>query len=260
MISKLAVFAAALLFGQTAVASPILDVRSSGLQKRFAVLSGQWDTETEGNGQYYLENNLWGKGDATSGSQTTQATSYSGTTVGWKTTYNWAGGPYNVKSYSNVALNTGLGKKLSSIKSIPTTWKWKYSSASSSLVADVSYDLWLSKSASGTGSSSTSTVEVMIWLSTRGGAGPAGSQIGTVTVGGKSWKLFKGTVSTWTVYSFVAGSELTSYTGDLKAFFTYLNKSQGVSLSQYLVGAQAGTEPFVGSATLATSAYTISVN
>ncbi|CAE6398954.1 unnamed protein product [Rhizoctonia solani] len=261
MVSKFVFLAATMFVGQSVLATPLaVDSSSSGLEKRFSVLSGQWDSESEGSGRYTLYNNLWGQSYDTSGKQSTQATSYSGTTLAWKTTYSWAGSSSQVKSYADVTLNTGLRKQLSAISSIPSTWKWSYTSASSSLIADVSYDLWLSNSASGTGSSSTSTYEIMIWLSSRGGAGPAGSQIGTATVGGRSWKLYKGTVSTWTVYSFVATSEITSYSGDLKAFFTYLSSSQGLSTSQYLVAAQAGTEPFVGSASLTTSAYTISVN
>ncbi|CAE7187199.1 unnamed protein product [Rhizoctonia solani] len=261
MVSKFLFLAAAMLFGQSVVATPVaIGESSSGLEKRFTALSGQLNRFLQGSGRYILYNNLWGQSYDTSGTQTTQATSYSGTTLAWKTTYSWAGSSSQVKSYANVALNTGLGKQLSAISSIASTWKWTYSSASSSLIADVSYDLWLSNSASGMGSSSSSTYEIMVWLSSRGGAGPAGSQIGTVTVGGYSWKLYKGTVSTWTVYSFVASSEITSYSGDLKAFLTYLSSSQGLSTSQYLVGVQAGTEPFVGSATLTTSAYTVTIS
>ncbi|KAG8770511.1 hypothetical protein FRC12_004216 [Ceratobasidium sp. 428] len=226
------------------------------LNKRFNVLSGQWDTESENGGYYTLYNNLWGMSAATSGSQTTQATSVNGKTVAWKTTYKWAGGPYNVKSYANLALMTGLNKKLSAISSIPSTWSWSYSGTSSDLVSNVSYDLWLSTSSGG-----SSTDEIMIWLSARGGAGPAGSQIATVTVAGKSWKLFKGTVSTWTVWSFVAASEITNWSNqDLKTFFTYLSSNQGLSTSKYLTGVQAGTEPFIGSATLTTSSYSVTVN
>ncbi|KAH7345630.1 glycoside hydrolase family 12 protein [Rhizoctonia solani] len=224
------------------------------LNKRFNVLSGQWDTESLNSGYYTLYNNLWGK-DAGTGSQQTQATSVNGKKVAWKTTYTWSGGQYNVKSYSNVGLNSGLGKKLSAISSIPTGWYWTYSSASSNLVSNVSYDLWLSTTSGG-----SSTDEIMIWLSSRGGAGPAGSQIATATVNGVSWKLFKGTVSTWTVWSFVAPSELTGYNSDLKPFFTYLINSQGLSNSKYLTGVQAGTEPFVGSATLTTTEYSVTVN
>ena len=40
------------------------------------------------------------------------------------------------------------------------------------------------------------------------------------SVNGVTWKLFKGTVSTWTVFSFVAPSEITSYSSDLKPFLS----------------------------------------
>ncbi|TFK31984.1 glycoside hydrolase family 12 protein [Crucibulum laeve] len=214
------------------------------LEKRGAVLSSQ---------RFTLENNLWGMSAATSGSQTSQATSVNGNSVAWKTTYSWTGD-------ANLDLRVGLGKKISAISSIPTSWHWTYSSASSGLVADVSYDLWLSNTAGTSGASSSSTFEIMIWLSTRGGAGPAGSQIGTASINGVTWKLFKGTVSTWTVFSFVAPNEISGYDSDLKPFLTYLTSSQGVSSSQYLVQAQAGTEPFIGSATLTTTSYSLSIN
>ncbi|KAF8709379.1 Glycosyl hydrolase family 12, partial [Rhizoctonia solani] len=230
------------------------------LEKRFNVLTGQWESENIGNGQYILFNNLWGKDQpGTSGSQTTEALSYSGTTISWKTQYSWSGNPNDVKSYANVALLKGLGRQLSAIKTIPTTWRWTYSAAASDLVANVSYDLWLSNIPNGTAASTTSTYEIMIWLSNRR-AGPAGSQVATANIGGQNWAVFKGRFQTWDVYSFVASSELTNYNADLKPFFTYLSSSHGVSLSQYLVALQAGTEPFQKSGTLTTTSYTAAVN
>lgn len=229
------------------------------LEKRGVVLSGQWDTESELSGTYTLYNDLWGMGSASSGSQQTQETSASGTTVAWKTTWNWQGGNGQVKSYANLGMNKGLGRQLSAIKTIPTTWHWTYTSASN-VVADVSYDLWLARSSALGTANGDSTYEVMIWLSTRGGAAPAGSQITTVSVAGVNWKLYKGTVSSWTVFSFVAPSEITSFSADLKLFFTYLINSQGVSASNYFSGAGAGTEPFTGSATLTTTSLSIVAN
>ncbi|CAE6429254.1 unnamed protein product [Rhizoctonia solani] len=243
---KFALTTVLLALGSVVSASPAPAKPETNLEKRFNLLSGQWDSENIGNGQYTLYNNLWGKDKpGTSGSQSTQALSYSGTTIGWKTQYSWSGNPSDVKSYANVALMKGLGKRLSAIRTIPTTWRWTYTAASSSLRADVSYDLWLSNVPNGTGHSKTSTVEIMIWLSNRR-AGPAGSQVATANVGGTSWKVFKGKVETWDVYSFVASTELTNYNADLKPFFTYLSSSHGVSLNQYLVALQAGTEPFLG--------------
>ncbi|KAF8061741.1 glycoside hydrolase family 12 protein [Lyophyllum atratum] len=240
------------------LATPVEENRS--LEKRGAVLTAQFATESEANGRFTLENNLWGQSAATSGSQSSQVTATNGNSITWHTTYNWAGGNFNVKSYANLDLRVGLGKSISSIGSIPTSWSWTYTSASSGLVADVSYDLWLSNNAGSSGASSSSTFEIMVWLSSRGGAGPAGSQIGTASVNGVTWKLFKGTVSTWTVFSFVAPSEITNFNSDLKAFLNFLVSNQGVPSSQFLVQAQAGTEPFIGSATLTTNSYSISIN
>jgi xyloglucan-specific endo-beta-1,4-glucanase len=67
-------------------------------EKRGNVLQDQFASESELNGMYTLYNNLWGEAAATSGSQTTQETSASGTTVAWKTTWNWSGGSSSVKS------------------------------------------------------------------------------------------------------------------------------------------------------------------
>ncbi|THH20040.1 hypothetical protein EW146_g1226 [Bondarzewia mesenterica] len=233
---------------------------TSALVKRGAILTAQFATESEAGGVYILENNLWGESAATSGSQSSQVTSVSGTTIAWTTAYTWVGGDFQVKSFTNLDPRQGLGKQISAISSIPTTWHWTYSSASSDLVADVSYDLWLSNVGNSSGASSTSTFEIMVWLSTRGGAGPAGSQISTASINGTTWKLFKGTVSTWTVFSFVAPTEITSFDSNFKPFLTFLTTNQGVPTSQFLVQAQAGTEPFIGSATLTISAYKTTIN
>lgn len=52
--------------------------------------------------------------------------------------------------------------------------------------------------------------------------------------------------SSTTVYSFVAESEATDFSGDILNFFKYLESNEGFSSSQYLVSIGAGTEPFTG--------------
>lgn len=119
--------------------------------------------------------------------------------------------------------------------------------------------MFLSTVASG----GTDSYEVMVWLAAIGGAGPissTGSPIATVTVGGVSFNLYSGPNGSMTVFSFVATSEVTSFSADLKDFFTYLISNQGVSSSLYLVSIGAGTEPFTGSnAVFTTSAYSVAV-
>lgn len=74
-------------------------------------------------GGYTIYHNNWGASGATSGSQCTTFKSLSGSTVSWATSWTWAGGPYQVKSYSNVALEN-VNKQLSAVSSIPSVWKW----------------------------------------------------------------------------------------------------------------------------------------
>ncbi|UKZ74701.1 hypothetical protein TrVFT333_002371 [Trichoderma virens FT-333] len=207
-------------------------------------------------GPYTVYHNNWGANWATSGSQCTTYTALNGNSVVWSTDWTWAGGQGHVKSYSNVALEK-VDKKLSDIKSIPSTWTWSYTG--SNIVADVSYDLWLAPTAA-----SNNKYEIMIWIGTYGGAGPisstGSSPIATPTILGTKWKLFKGPNGDTTVYSFVASSNIQKWSGDLKQFFNYLTASQGVSTSMVVTSLQAGTEPFSGSnAKFQTTAYTISV-
>ncbi|KAH8682102.1 concanavalin A-like lectin/glucanase domain-containing protein [Xylariales sp. PMI_506] len=207
-------------------------------------------------GAYTIYHNNWGASAATSGSQCTYFDSISGSTVAWHTTWTWAGGSSSVKSYSNVALES-VNKQLSSVSSLPTTWKWTYSG--SSLVCDVSYDLWLAPTSGG-----TNAYEIMVWLAAYGGAAPissTGSSIGSVTAGGVTFNLYSGPNGATTVYSFVATSTVTSFSADLMTFFDYLTAHEGVSSSYYITSLQGGTEPFTGtSATFTTSAYSLTVS
>jgi xyloglucan-specific endo-beta-1,4-glucanase len=91
--------------------------------------------------------------------------------------------------------------------------------------------------------------EIMVWLAALGGAGPissTGSPVSTPTINDIVWNLYSGPNGDTTVYSFVAQSQVTSFSGDLLGFFTYLIASKGFSRSQYITAIGAGTEPFTG--------------
>ncbi|KXJ96355.1 xyloglucan-specific endo-beta-1,4-glucanase precursor [Microdochium bolleyi] len=227
------------------------------LDKRATTFCGDWDSAATGG--YTVYNNLWGKGAATSGSQCTTLTGMSGSNLQWSTSWSWQGGNYNVKSYPNAVLTSAAPKQLSAIKSIPSAWQWSYTG--NNMVANVAYDLFTSSVAS---ASSTPQYEIMIWLGALGGAGPissTGSAIATPTINGVKWNLFKGPNGAMTVFSFVAPSQQTNFSGDLNAFVKYLTSSQGLPASQYLNSLGAGTEPFVGSnAVFRTTAYRAAVN
>ncbi|KAL2869526.1 putative xyloglucan-specific endo-beta-1,4-glucanase A [Aspergillus lucknowensis] len=227
-------------------------VTGSVLAKR--ELCGQYESQTSG--PFLLDTNLWGKGSATSGWQCSGIDYQSGNEISWHTAWDWQGGPGSVKSYTNVQLGFS-SRQISSISSIPTTWKWQQTG--SNIVADVAYDIFTSSSSGGSWA-----YEIMIWVAATGGAGPissTGSAVATVDIAGTTWKLFTGPNTSWTVFSFVAETEQTNFDGDLMEFFHYLIDNQGYPATQYIDTIAAGTEPFEGSnVQLTTSEYTISVN
>ncbi|KAL0581451.1 hypothetical protein V5O48_000605 [Marasmius crinis-equi] len=223
---------------------------------------GQWDTVVAG--QYTLYVNQWGKGNAVSGQSCANLVSLSGTTVAWKNNWTWSGGN-GVKSYTNINLNNNLNKQLSAVKSIPATWKWSQTS-SGTIVTNVAFDLFTSSSAGGSNQN-----EIMIWLGNYG-AGPISYNYnadGTpkavatnISLAGQSWNLYIGSNGANVVYSFLptnTGTRVTSFSGDLKTFLSYLS-GQGLSQSQYLTTVQAGSEATSGTATLTTSAYSVVIN
>ncbi|KZO89966.1 glycoside hydrolase family 12 protein [Calocera viscosa TUFC12733] len=250
MISSVLLAAAAAL---GAVAAPI--------EERATVLTGQYTCATSGD--YTLCQNQWGSANGV-GSQNSTLVSTSGTDISWTTTYTWANNENDVKTYANVLNNNVLGVTLASITSLPTTWDWSYTSESSGLRADVSYDMWLGTSSTGTAASSTSSYEIMVWLSGLGGIEPVGSLLtSSVSIDGYTWNLWSGTNSNWEVYSFIpatSGTSITSFSTNLLPFFTYLVTNHGVSTSLYLNAIQTGTEAFTGTASLDISTFSVALN
>jgi xyloglucan-specific endo-beta-1,4-glucanase len=128
-----------------------------------------------------------------------------------------------------------------------------------SIVADVSYDAFISSSDS---TSANHDYEVMIWLAALGGAEPIGygTPIATLSIDGVTWNLYKGP-NTWTVFSFVAEDWQTDFSGDIMNFFNYLIDNEGLPSYYYLQTIQAGTEAFTGSdAWFTVSPYSLSLN
>ncbi|KAI0913513.1 family 12 glycosyl hydrolase [Ustulina deusta] len=236
-----------------ALAGLALATPAPTVDKRATTFCGQWDSVQTGS--YIVYNNLWGSSSGT-GSQCTTVNGLSGSSVAWSTSWSWSGGESSVKSYANAVIQT-TAKKISAISTIPTTWAYSYTG--SNIVANVAYDLFTSSSASG-----SSEYEVMVWLAALGGAGPissTGSPVATPTIAGVSWKLYEGYNGAMHVFSFVASSQVTNFSGDLKSFLSYLTTNNGMSTSQYVTSLGAGSEPFVGSnAVLTTTGYSISVN
>jgi len=212
-------------------------------------------------GAFRLCQNLWGAASGV-GNENSTLVSASGNSVSWSTKYTWANGPNSVKAYPNVESTSAKGVQLQNIRSAPTTWNWRYDSQSSGLRADVAYDIWTGVPSSGNPASSASSFEIMIWLSGLGGIQPVGSQIQSgISLAGHTWNLWRGPNSNWQVLSFVSASgNINNFSADLNEFFRFLIANQGVASTQFVQSIQAGTEPFVGTASLVTSSYTVAIN
>ena len=91
------------------------------IQKRTTTQCGQYDSITTGG--YILYQDLWGEASGT-GSQCSTLDSASGGSIAWSTSWSWAGGSNQVKSYANAVLQF-TSAPLSQIGSIPTTWSWR---------------------------------------------------------------------------------------------------------------------------------------
>ncbi|KAL6715307.1 hypothetical protein ACLMJK_007572 [Lecanora helva] len=208
-------------------------------------------------GPYAVQNDAWGK-DSGTGSQCAQIDGLDGGNLAWSTTFTWDGGPNSIKSYANVeaAANTPC-KPLNQYHNIPTSWSW---SMSTNIVGDVSYDAFLGDSSCG-GPGDPHKYEVMVWLAKLGTLQPIGSSQQTVQIGGSTYDLWSGTNDQTgaMVFSFVAGSQVQDFNGDLMDFFNYLVQNNGVDPSLFLTSIQAGTEVATGdNVKFTTSKYTIS--
>jgi xyloglucan-specific endo-beta-1,4-glucanase len=127
MFSVKMLFHASLLVGivSLAAANPIGSPVSQSVtpvRRQAASLCSQY-AYYAANG-YEFNNNNWGKGSASSGSQCTTVQSTSGSGVSWSTSWTWQGGQDNVKSYANVGKQFARGIKVKNVKSMPTNIQW----------------------------------------------------------------------------------------------------------------------------------------
>jgi len=253
MFSKLATL---LLFVPFILASPV------EIERRVDTSThcGQFDSVVAT--PYTLFLDQWGAAGATSGSDCAHITSLSGNTIAWTTTWTWTGGN-GVKSFTNINANNGLNKQLSAISSIQSTWVW--SQSTSSVVADVAYDMFTSTTSGGAAAN-----EIMIWLANFNAgpisfvfnsAGQAVPIVSNLSLGGHTWNLYEGSNGANTVWSFLPTSgTITSFSTDVNAFLKYLTTNRGLSSAQFLTTVQGGTEATSGSATLTSSQFSVVIS
>ncbi|MGY0058018.1 glycoside hydrolase family 12 protein [Streptomyces sp. LZ34] len=160
---------------------------------------GNWST-----GGYTLYNNIWGSG---AGSQTIWANSSSDWGV-------WANHPNTggIKSYPNA--KRVVGKKVSAINSLNSSYNV---TVPSSGAYNTSYDIW----------DTNYDYEIMLWMNKTGPVGPLGTSQGSLTLGGHSWTVYKGSNGANEVFSFIRTSNSTSGSVDIKAIVNWIKNTKG---------------------------------
>ncbi len=159
---------------------------------------GSWS-----NGGYTISNDVWGGG---AGPQTIWANSYSN----WGVSSNQpnTGG---VKSYPHSG--RAINRTLSSIGSVTSSFNVSVPGAGA---YETAYDIWANNNA----------YEIMLWMNKTGAVGPIGSLQTTVSVGGHTWDVYKGSNGSNAVFSFLRHGNTSSGSVDIKAVLNWI-KSKG---------------------------------
>jgi len=195
---------------------------------------------------------------------------------GWGSTWNWTnisgGGPASFPSAyigwyfgGNSPGSGGFPVKVSSVNNgsdmMPTSVDYQVQGNE----YDVAYDFFLDTNKSP--GNSNPTIEMMVWLTSNGGASPAGSQIfSNITLGNESgtynvYYSAAGETAAWPIITYVANSQTTNINMYLQPFVWWaLNKTNWISSSDYVVGVAFGAEPHNGSGSIYVTSYSASAS
>ncbi|KUN35129.1 hypothetical protein AQJ30_27075 [Streptomyces longwoodensis] len=177
----------------------------------------QWGTTTL-NG-YTLYNNIWGSG---AGSQCVWANS--GTNWGvWADHPNTGG----IKSYPDA--KKVINKSITSLSSLTSSYNV---TVPSSGAYNTSYDIW----------DTDYDYEIMLWVNKTGAVGPLGTSQGTVTLGGHTWTVYKGSNGANEVFSFVRTSNSTSGTVNVLPILKWIKDTKGWFGNETIGDVQFGYE------------------
>lgn len=150
--------------------------------------------------------------------------------------------------------NSGFPIQMSNLGSAVSSWS---TTQPSSGAYDVAYDIWFNSTP--TTSGQPDGTEVMIWINSRGGVQPFGSQTATTNVDGMNWAVWTGQQTSWKIISYVLNPGTTSVSNlDLKALFQDAVARGSINPSNYLIDVEAGFEIWQGGQGLGTNSFSVS--
>jgi chitodextrinase len=144
--------------------------------------------------------------------------------------------------WGNCTSGSGLPIQVSQLGSATTSVD---TSQVASGAYDVAYDIWFNSTP--TTSGQPDGTELMIWLNSRGGVQPFGSQTGTAGLAGHSWNVWTGQQTSWKIISYVLQGGGTSFADlDVTALIKDAVARGSLNPAHYLIDAEFGFEVWQG--------------
>lgn len=131
-----------------------------------------------------------------------------------------------VEAYPNVSRN--VDRSINSLSSVSSSFTVTDPSAGS---YEAAYDIWTEDNAN----------EIMIWTDVHN-VGPLGSDVGTLSLDGRTYTVYKGTNGSNNVYSFVDSSRVTSGTFNILDILKWIQNTKGWMSNETLGKVQFGWE------------------
>ncbi|MFC3504726.1 cellulose binding domain-containing protein [Micromonospora krabiensis] len=237
------------------VSGSIVAVALGGSASADTLICEQYGSTVIGN-RYVVQNNRWG----TSAQQCINVTS-----TGFEITTQNGSNPTNGAPtaypsvffgchYTNCSPGTNLPIQVGQISSATSSISYRYVSGAT---YNASYDIWLDPSPKTDG---VNQMEIMIWLNRQGSIQPIGSPVGTATLAGRTWEVWRGSNGSNNVISYVAPSPISSLSFSVLDFIADVRNRGAITNSWYLTSIQAGFEPWQGGVGLAVTSFSAAVN
>lgn len=214
----------------------------------------QFGTTTVG-GRYVVMNNRWG----TSAEQCINVTANGFAITSQHGVGNTMGAPVSYPAiylgchYTKCSPGTPLPLQVSRISSATSSIGYSYVAGT----FDAAYDIWLDPNPNTT---SNNAMEIMIWFNRQGAIQPIGAVAGNVTLGGRSWQVWRGSNGSNNVISYVAPAPITSLSFSVLDFLNDVRTRGAITNSWYLTSIQAGFEPWIGGTGLTVNSFSAAIN
>ena len=237
------------------LASSAIAVVAAAPAANAEVICDQYASRTIQNGRYVVQNNRWGASttqciDVTANGFTITQANHNNATNGAPASYPSV---FLGCHYTNCTSGSNLPIQVSQISSATSSISYTYVSGAT---YNASYDIWLDPQPRTDGQNAT---EIMIWFNRQGPIQPIGSVVGTTTIGGRTWEVWRGNTG-WNVISYVAPSPISSWSFSVLDFINDVRARGAIQNSWYLTSIQAGFEPWIGGTGLAVNSFSASVN